>query len=239
MKSVFHPASERGFQDHGWLKSARSFSFADYHDPKKMHFGALRVVNDDWIAGGTGFGTHPHENMEIVTIMLSGALKHQDSIGNEYIIRAEEVQRMSAGTGIAHSEHNASETEPAILFQIWVYPKERGIAPSYEQIAFDPADRDGRFQILVSPDRREGSLGIHQNAFFSRAKIKAQSKLDYELKSPGNGIYCICVDGEVRVGDTNLGKRDALGLSETETLNFEAKSDSELLLIEVPMERKF
>jgi quercetin 2,3-dioxygenase len=237
MKTIFHPAESRGFQDHGWLKSAHSFSFADYYDPQKMHFGALRVVNDDWIAGGKGFPTHPHENMEIVTIVLNGALKHQDTLGTSSVIHAGEVQRMSAGTGIAHSEFNASPTEDVNLFQIWVFPKEKNIKPGYEQKAFQSSDRQGRFQFVVRPDGEAGAVKINTDAYFSLGEFPAGSKVPYPIQKSGNGAYIISIEGELNVAGQEMKTRDAVGISETSTIEIKSKSPSKVLVIEVPLLR--
>jgi redox-sensitive bicupin YhaK (pirin superfamily) len=233
MKSTFFPATERGFADHGWLRSYHSFSFADFHNPKLMRFGALRVVNDDWVAGGGGFPTHPHDNMEIVTIVQTGALKHKDTLGNQYTIGAGEVQRMSAGTGIAHSEFNASEKDDVNLFQIWVYPRSRGITPEYEQKRFDLENAQGRWQKLVSPQGEDGSLRIHQDAWFSQALI--EKPLNYDLHSAQSGLYLICAEGRVRAGAQELGPRDAIGVSDTGSLTINPLEKSKLIAIEIPM----
>ncbi len=231
MKEIFHAANSRGYADHGWLKSYHSFSFADYHDPAKIRFGALRVVNDDWIGGG--FGTHPHDNMEIVTIVLEGALQHKDTLGNEYQITAGDVQRMSAGTGIAHSEFNASKDQAVNLFQIWVFPKERNITPSYEQKRFDVSKSNNRFQFLVSPDGKDGSLKINQDSWFSQATI--DTAIEYPLHAPNSGVYLICASGKVKIGSRTLSPRDAIGISEVESISIQALEKSHLVGIEIPM----
>jgi redox-sensitive bicupin YhaK (pirin superfamily) len=201
-----------------------------------LQFGALRVINDDWIAPGMGFGTHPHRDMEIVTIPLFGALQHKDSTGGDGIIRKGEVQIMSAGTGIRHSEFNASQAEPCGLFQIWVMPDKLGISPRYEQKEFDRPQRQDRWQIIVSSDRREGSLWINQRAFLSLAEISKGSSLPYELKSPQNGVYFLLVSGNAIVGGERLESRDGLGITQTARIPIEATADgTEMLVIEVPV----
>lgn len=236
MKKVIHPASNRGYADHGWLKANHSFSFASYHDPSKVHFGLLRVLNDDTIAPGMGFGMHPHDNMEIVTIPLHGAVKHHDSMGNEGIINAGDVQIMSAGKGVTHSEFNASANEFLNLFQIWVFPKIKNIEPRYDQKTFPAINREGRFQLLVSPQKDNGSLWINQDAWFSMGKFAAGSTASYSLHTKGNGVYLMAVDGEIKVDGEVLNKRDALGVSDTDSLDIQIRKDADILIIEVPMQ---
>jgi hypothetical protein len=219
----------------GWLKSFHSFSFGQYHDPKKVHFGALRVVNDDSIAGGGGFGTHPHDNMEIVTIPLEGKLAHKDSTGNEGIIRKGDVQIMSAGTGIRHSEYNASSTEFAKLLQIWVFPKLQNIKPVYGQKTFDLKDRKNKWQTVVSPDASEQGLNINQDARFSLVDLDAGKSIDYKMKWRNSGLYLFVIEGGVKTSGQSLSYRDAIGVSETDELNIEAVTDTQLLAIEIPL----
>lgn len=239
MKTIFHKASERGHADHGWLNAHHSFSFAEYHDPNKVHFGLLRVLNDDIVAGGTGFGRHPHDNMEIVTIPLEGALKHQDSTGGEGIIRKGEVQIMSAGSGIFHSEVNASKTEPVNLFQVWVFPKERNIQPRYDQKMFEKEKRMNRLCTVVSPDKadaeKDGALWINQDAFFSLGAYENATEINYSMKRSGNGVYVMVVDGSAEINGQQLGKRDAIGVWESSEVPVKVAANTELLLIEVPM----
>lgn len=232
MKSVLHKANTRGHAKHGWLESFHTFSFANYYNPERMHFGALRVLNDDFIDKGEGFGTHPHKDMEIVTIPLSGALQHSDSTGRNEIIHHGEVQIMSAGTGIAHSEMNASQTEPVTLLQIWVLPNKLGVAPRYEQKVFSPEGRENKFQTVVSPDG-EG-LYIHQNAYFSLANIKKGETISYSIKGKETGVYFFVIDGAISLGETVLEKRDALGVYGAPS-KIEALQNTELLAIEVPL----
>ncbi len=233
----FHPAHSRGAADHGWLKAKHSFSFGQWYNPDRSNFGALRVLNDDWVAPGAGFGKHPHKNMEIITIPLTGALKHQDSTGGEGVIRPGEVQVMSAGTGVFHSEVNASSTEPVTLFQTWIVPKRTSVDPRYDQRAFAEADRYGLWQMLVSPiDRPEDDgLKIHQDAWISRAAVEAGTTLEYVLHAPLNGAYVLLVEGAATVEGQALGKRDAAGISGVEKFLVEAREASDVLVIEVPM----
>jgi redox-sensitive bicupin YhaK (pirin superfamily) len=236
MKKVIHKASDRGFANHGWLNAAHSFSFANYHNPEKIHFGRLRVLNDDVVAPSKGFGMHPHEDMEIITIPLSGALKHSDNMGNEGVITTGEVQVMSAGTGVLHSEFNASKTDPVNLFQIWIFTDEKGHEPRYDQKKFNPDGRQNKWQLLVSPDGKEGSLWIHQNAFISVIDFENEGATEYNLKSAGNGVYFMLIDGEAIIDETTFEKRDAVGVWEiTEPVQVSFSQKSKLLAVEVPM----
>lgn len=232
MKYVLHRADERGHADHGWLDTYHSFSFAGWHDPKKMHFGALRVLNDDHVAGGGGFGTHPHDNMEIVTIPTSGALEHEDSMGNSSVIRTGDVQVMSAGTGIRHSEFNHSADEAVRFFQIWVFPDERDLEPRYDQEQYDAGARG--LQCIVSPDGAQG-VSIHQNAWFHLGEVDAGTVLKHALHGAGQGLYVMVVEGSASVEGQSLAKRDAIGVWDTSDVAIEATEDCRLLLIEVPM----
>lgn len=236
MKKIIHKASERGFANHGWLEAAHSFSFANYHNPEKVHFGKLRVLNDDVVAPAKGFGMHPHEDMEIITIPLSGALKHSDNMGNEGVITTGEVQVMSAGSGVLHSEFNASKTEPVNLFQIWIFTDEKGHKPRYDQKKFNPDGRQNKWQLLVSPDGQDDSLWIHQNAFISVIDFDSEGSVEYNLKSAENGVYFMLIDGEATIDETTLKKRDAVGVWEvTEPVNISFGTKSKLLAVEVPM----
>lgn len=235
MRTILHKNETRGRADHGWLKSRHTFSFADYHEPARMGFGALRVINDDWIEGGAGFGMHPHRDMEIISVPLEGALRHRDSEGNQAVIRQGEVQIMSAGTGVAHSERNDSESDRVNLLQIWVLPKKLGIQPRYAQKSFAIDERRDRFQTIVSPDGRDGSVEINQDAFFSLADLSAGAELAYRRELGGNGLYLFVLKGSVEANGQRLGERDAAGFVEAETLALKAPIDAEILLIEVPM----
>jgi redox-sensitive bicupin YhaK (pirin superfamily) len=235
MKTILYPAKERGHVNLGWLDSFHSFSFGQYHDPKKVHFGALRVLNDDSIAGGGGFGTHPHDNMEIVTIPLEGKLAHKDSTGNEGIISKGDVQIMSAGTGIRHSEYNASATEKAKLLQIWVFPKLKNIKPGYGQKTFSLKDRKNNWQVVVSPDKAEQALNINQDSRFSLVDLEAGKFIGYQMKCKNAGLYLFVIEGAIKTADQALSERDALGISETDQVEIKAVSDTQLLAIEIPM----
>jgi quercetin 2,3-dioxygenase len=235
MKTILQRASERGSADHGWLKPNFYFSFAGYYNPEKVHFGLLRVLNDDFIEGGGKFHTHPHDNMEIVTIPLSGGVHHKDNTGGEGIIKAGDVQIMSAGSGVLHSEANASADDELNLFQIWVFPKEKNIKPRYDQRTFDVNDRTNNWQVVVSPREEDKALWINQDARFALTKLDAGKTLTYQNAFKGNGVYLVVVNGTVKVGDTVLNKRDALGVWETDSFSITASEDAELLAVEVPM----
>ncbi|MCX6336774.1 MAG: pirin family protein [Bacteroidetes bacterium] len=235
MKTVLHKASSRGHANHGWLNSYHSFSFGSYHQNDRMHFGALRVLNDDTVAAGMGFGKHPHDNMEIVSIPLSGNLQHQDSTGRNEIIRAHDVQIMSAGSGIAHSEMNASKTDEVKFLQIWVFPKLKNIEPRYEQKSFLPENRLNQILTVVAPDN-ENAVFINQDAWFSLGNFSKDLSIDYPIKKIGNGVYVFVLSGSVTVNGELLENRDGLGVSETAILTIVANTESELLLIDIPME---
>lgn len=235
MKTTIFRASDRGSADYGWLKPNYYFSFAQFHDPAKVHFGLLRVLNDDYIAGGGSFPTHPHDNMEIVTIPFSGALQHKDSTGGQGIIRAGDIQIMSAGSGVRHSEANASATEPVTLFQVWVFPKERNISPRYDQQNFNVAERLNNWQVVVSPLESDHALWINQDARFSLTKLESGKSMFYTNAFKGNGVFLVVISGSVKISNTELGKRDALGISGSDEFELLALEDSELLAIEVPM----
>jgi len=234
MKKVIHRAEERGHANHGWLDTHHSFSFASWYNPERMNFGRLRVLNDDHVAAGRGFGRHPHDNMEIVSIPLSGALEHQDSMGNRGVIKANDVQIMSAGTGIQHAEYNHSREEPVKFLQIWVFPKEQDIKPRYDQRTYKPEDRENTLQTVVSPSHEE-SLWINQDAFFSLGKFQAGRTTDYSIQHEGNGAYLFVLEGEVEVDGETLKRRDAIGISDASDFSIQAKTDAEYLLIDVPM----
>ncbi|MDB5135109.1 MAG: hypothetical protein JWP37_1712 [Mucilaginibacter sp.] len=235
MKKVFHPANERGHNDIGWLKANFSFSFGPYYNPEKVHFGVLRVLNDDIIGAGKGFGSHPHDNMEIITIPLFGALEHQDSMGNIGVVKAGEVQVMSAGTGIQHSEYNHSKTEAANTLQIWLFPKEMNIEPRYDQKSFINNLEINKFTTLVSPFESEDTLWINQDAIFSIGDFDAGQQINYEIKIPGNGAYIFLIEGQITIDGTDLNKRDALGVDDIGSITIETKSHSRILIMEVPM----
>ena len=236
MDKILYQANSRGFANHGWLKSAHSFSFADYYNPERMGFGLLRVLNDDFVAPGMGFDTHPHKDMEIISIPLKGSLHHKDSQGHEQIIKHGEVQLMSAGTGVLHSEYNASTTEEVNFLQIWIIPEKKGTPPRYDQQKFHKIERSGKFQTIVSPlSSNEEGIKINQQTYFSLIDLKECEKVTYEKKKINNGIYLFLIEGQVEIDSTLLDQRDALGLMNTDILNIESKSDSNLLMIEVPL----
>ena len=235
MKTVFHAADSRGFADHGWLKSHHTFSFAHYHDPERMGFGALRVINDDHVAGGRGFGEHPHQDMEIISIPLEGDLAHGDSMGNRGIIKHGEIQVMSAGTGIIHSEMNTNVDRPVKFLQIWVIPNQRRVTPRYQQLDISSIAAENDFQQILSPNPDDEGVWIHQNAWFHLLKLQVGKKQTYHLKQSGNGVYIFVIKGSVRVAGHELQDRDGLGVSETDQVMFEATADAEILLMEVPM----
>jgi hypothetical protein len=235
MKTDIQRSAERGSADYGWLKPNYYFSFSQYYNPHRMHFGLLRVLNDDFVAGGGGFPPHPHDNMEIVTIPLTGALQHKDSTGGQGIIRSGDIQIMSAGTGVQHSEFNASATEPVTLFQIWLFPKQKDIKPRYDQRTFDIEERKDKWQIVVSPREEDKALWINQDARFALTNMSKGKSLSYTNAFPGNGMYLVVINGEVEVSGHRLQQRDAMGISETDTFTITAKENTELLVIEVPM----
>ncbi len=236
MEKNVHQAKSRGRTELGWLHSFHSFSFGDYYDPERIHFGKLRVLNDDAVEPGRGFSRHPHNNMEIVSLPLEGALKHQDSTGTLQVIRKGEVQIMSAGTGVFHSEYNNSDTEMVHFLQIWVLPKEKDIPPRYGQESFDADGRHNRFQTVVSPDGREGSLRINQDAFFSLSSIDSGISCVYTLKAPGNGLYLFLIGGRIEISGETLEKRDAIGLTGISEVAIQSLDRSEMVCIEVPVE---
>ncbi len=236
MKTVLHKAEDRGFQNHGWLVANHSFSFANYYDPDKVHFGTLRVLNDDFVAPGMGFGMHPHSNMEIVTIPLSGELHHKDSMGNFGAIKKGEIQVMSAGTGVQHSEFNGSEENPVTLFQIWVIPNKMNVEPRYDQIKISDHAVENEFQQIISPNAEDAGSWIHQDSWFHLGHFSQAMEKTYEVKKSGNGVYVFVVHGSLTIGDTLLNQRDALGVWDTEKFEMQISADSEVLLIEVPMD---
>ncbi len=235
MKLTVHRSGCRGHADHGWLKTWHSFSFASYYNPDRMHFGALRVLNDDIIEAGMGFGTHPHDNMEIITIVLDGELEHRDSMGNGSVIRPGEVQVMSAGTGIKHSEFNHSEANEAKLLQIWVFPDKKNVEPRYGQAKFEEDEMNGKWRTVVSPDGQDESLWIHQQAWFSLGDFRPGSTVGYQLKKADNLIYLFVISGEVEVGAEKLNQRDALGIEQIySTIDLKINQQSKILVMEVP-----
>ena len=239
MKTIIHKASERGFANHGWLQANHSFSFASYNNPQKVNFGALRVLNDDVIAPKMGFGTHPHDNMEIITLPLKGVLKHRDNLGDEWIpVLPNEVQVMSAGSGVQHSEINGSSEEHLSLFQIWIFPNKQNVNPRYDQKKFDENERKNKLQILVKSidEVHEGSLKIHQDAIISRIDLDKNSNFEYILKSKNHGVYAMTIYGNIVIDNQVLKSRDAMEISEINTFTLKAMDDSSVLFIEVPLD---
>jgi len=230
-----HKADSRGLADHGWLVSRHTFSFADYHNPERMQFGLLRVINDDIVNPSMGFGTHPHENMEIISIPLAGSLRHQDSMGNKHIITTGEVQIMSAGSGLTHSEYNNSGQDDVNFLQIWIFPKEKNITPRYGQKRFEKSDRQNRFQTLISPNKDSGALWINQEAWLSIAAADAGTSITYHKQRTETGLYFFIIDGQVKIDGIELIRRDGLGLTDGKEVKITAFSQTELLCIEVPM----
>lgn len=235
MKTVLHKAETRGHANHGWLNSYHTFSFAGYHNPERIHFGALRVLNDDTVAGGMGFGRHPHDNMEIVSIPLSGDLEHQDSMGNRGVIRQGDIQVMSAGSGIQHSEMNHSETDLVRFLQIWMFPNKKNVTPRYGQITLDPSGSENKWQQILSPNSDDEGVWVHQDAWFHMSRIRAGNSLQYEVKKNGNGLYYFVIEGNVAVDGQALSRRDGLGVWEVTSSKVTASSDAKVLLMEVPM----
>ncbi|HLF46243.1 MAG TPA: pirin family protein [Chitinophagaceae bacterium] len=236
MKSVLHKAFTRGHADHGWLESYHTFSFAGYHHPERIHFGALRVLNDDTVAGGMGFGTHPHENMEIISIPTSGDLEHRDSMGNVQVISEGDVQVMSAGTGIQHGEKNKNADKPVKFFQIWIIPDKKNVTPRYDQKNFTAADKKNKFLTVVSPmGSDDGGVQIHQNAWFSLGNLDKDFSSTYKLRNAENGVYAFVIEGSVNINGESLNRRDGLAITETNELEIIANNESTLLLMEVPL----
>ncbi|MBE2188523.1 MAG: pirin family protein [Desulfobulbaceae bacterium] len=235
MEKIIHRAEDRGFANHGWLEAAHSFSFASYHDPSKVRFGLLRVLNDDIVHPGKGFGTHPHDNMEIITIPMKGALAHKDSMGNASVIRENEVQVMSAGSGIMHSEYNHSDEDKINLLQIWIFPNQRDVEPRYQQKVFSPDERINKFQEIVSPNPDGTGVWIYQNAWLNLVTLTHNNELTYKMNDNANGLYIFNIEGKTLVADETLNRRDAIALTNLEEIKLNSDGGSELLLLEVPM----
>lgn len=235
MKKILHPQNERGIGEFGWLHTRYSFSFNRWYNPEKMGFGLLRVLNDDTIEAGEGFGTHPHDNMEIVTIILEGELEHKDSMGNGSVIRKGEIQAMSAGTGITHSEFNHSSEKSCSLFQLWIFPKEENISPRYDQMSLPLKEQLGKIIMVASGDKNSNTVYIHQDAAISIGNLTAGGNLEYKVKWTGNGVFIFVIEGSIEAADETLHSRDAVGIYETDSILINAPKDSSFLLIEVPM----
>ncbi len=241
MKTIIHLSKDRGHANHGWLNAHHSFSFANWYDPQKIQFGMLRVLNDDIVSAGKGFGSHPHNDMEIITIILNGALQHRDNMGNGSVIYPGDVQVMSAGTGVIHSEFNPSSSEDVSLFQLWILPKENGIKPSYDQKTFDPDQRKNKVQLLASGFKKDDELYIHQDAAISLATIEKGHEINYTVNKNGNGVYIMVVEGSVIINGENLMRRDAIGIIDAQSILIKSNGDpdtikNEILIIEIPME---
>ncbi|MCG9879183.1 MAG: pirin family protein [Bacteroidia bacterium] len=234
-QTIFHKADTRGKANHGWLQSYHTFSFAHYHNPERMHFGVLRVLNDDTVAPGMGFGTHPHDNMEIISIPLEGDLEHKDSMGNVSVIRKGDIQIMSAGSGITHSEYNKNKDLPVKFLQIWVFPNKRNVTPRYDQITLNKEDRKNKFQQIISPNEADEGVWIHQNAWFHLGDLALGSAHNYQIKAEGNGLYIFVLSGQVKANGMDLNTRDGLGIWDCKSIEFTATTDCELLLMDVPM----
>ena len=235
MKKIFHASSTRGEANHGWLHAKHSFSFANYFDPKRIQFGALRVLNDDIIAPGMGFGSHPHDNMEIVTIPLEGALEHKDSMDNIGVIEADEIQVMSAGTGIFHSEYNKNKDKEVKVLQLWVLPKEKNVTPRYDQKSIKELKKTNTLYPIVTPDPNGPAMWIHQDAWFHMGDFNESTKIEYKINKDGNGVYAFLIEGSAEIAGEAIKKRDALGIWQTDNFNLKMASNSRILLIEVPV----
>lgn len=236
-KYEFYAAASRGYAAHGWLKSHHTFSFARYYNPERMHFGVLRVLNDDFIEGGEGFGSHPHDNMEIITIPLEGDLAHKDSMGNASVIRQGDIQVMSAGTGVTHSEFNHNPDKAVKLLQIWLFPNQLNVTPRYAQKAIEVQKSVNQFAEILSPVQNDDQIWIHQDAWFSWGQFDAQVEGQYQVKKSGNGVFAFVVEGELEIDGQILKRRDALGIWDTQSFNFKSLSaDTKVLLMDIPME---
>lgn len=236
MKTVYHKADSRGHADHGWLNSYHTFSFANYQNRERSNFGVLRVLNDDTVSQGMGFGTHPHKNMEIISIPLEGNLEHKDSMGTTAVIRKGEIQVMSAGTGVMHSEYNQNKNEAVKFLQIWVFPREENVEPRYDQKSITEGQKTNGFQQILSPDKNDEGVWIHQDAWFNLANFTQGNGKNYTVHKKGNGVYAFVLKGSAKVGDRILNEKDGLGIWDTQSFNIEAVEDTEILLMEVPMD---
>lgn len=233
--TILHKAESRGHANHGWLDSYHSFSFANYYNPERMHFGVLRVLNDDRVEAGMGFGTHPHDNMEIISIPLEGDLEHKDSMGTTAVIKNGDVQVMSAGTGITHSEYNKNNDKPVKFLQIWVFPNKKNVKPRYDQITLKESERHNKLQQIISPDPNDEGAWIHQNAWFHLGKFDKGVSTEYTVKAKENGVYVFILNGDVTINNNKLGKRDGIGIWNTDKLEIKADNNAEFLIMDVPM----
>ncbi len=233
---ILHKADTRGNADHGWLKSKHTFSFANYYNPDRMHFGVLRVLNDDSVEGGMGFGTHPHDNMEIISIPLEGDLQHKDSMNNVAVIKSGDIQVMSAGTGIYHSEYNKNQDKLVKFLQIWVFPNKKNVTPRYDQITLNLADRHNNLQQILSPNQDDAGVWIHQDAWFSLGKFDKDFSIKYQTKRKENGVYIFVLKGDLTINNTTVNTRDGIGITNTENIDIKAiTQDAEILVMDVPM----
>lgn len=235
MKTVFHKATSRGHANHGWLDSHHSFSFANYHNPERMNFGVLRVLNDDVVAAGRGFGTHPHSNMEIISIPLEGDLQHMDDMGNATVIKQGDVQVMSAGTGVSHSEFNKNPDQQVKFLQIWLFPNAKDVTPRYDQISIKDLEVKNEFYQILSPNKDDQGVWIHQDAWFHLGDFEPATTVDYQLKKEGNGAYIFVLEGSITVNDQTLEKRDAYGIWDAQNFSVRANTEAKILLMDVPM----
>lgn len=235
MKTTLHKADTRGHANHGWLNSYHTFSFANYYDPERQNFGVLRVLNDDEVSAGMGFGKHGHSNMEIISIPLEGDLEHEDSMGNKTVIRSGDIQVMSAGTGVQHSEKNKNSDSKVKFLQIWVIPNKANVEPRYDQITLDTLDLRNKFHQVLSPDKEDDGVWAHQNAWFHMGDFDKEITTQYQLKDPSNGLYVFVLEGECKVGHIELTRRDGLGIERTESVDFHIEPRTKLLLMEVPI----
>ena len=236
MKTVVHTSETRGHANHDWLNSHHTFSFANYYNPERVHFGTLRVLNDDWIAGGEGFGKHPHDNMEIITIPYSGDVEHKDSMGNHGIISTGEIQVMSAGTGIFHSEFNPNKDKATELLQIWVFPNKKNVTPRYDQISITDIAKPNEFYQILSPNPDDQGVWIHQNAWFHMGELSEGWNGKYELKDSKNGVYFFVIEGRATIAGQVLNRRDGIGVSEVNEIEIAATINTKLLIMEIPMQ---
>jgi len=235
MKTVFHKANTRGHTDHGWLNSYHTFSFANYYNPERMHFGVLRVLNDDTVAPGRGFGTHPHDNMEIISIPVEGDLEHKDSMGNVALIKEGDIQVMSAGTGITHSEYNKNSDREVKFLQIWVFPTKKGVEPRYDQISLKDIRKENEFYLILSPKMEDQGVWIHQDAWFHLGEFTRDVSTTYRFKRESNGVYAFVLEGEVEIEGQQLAPRDGFGIWDTNEIQVLAQAGSRVLFMEVPV----
>lgn len=235
MNTVYHKANTRGSANHGWLRANHSFSFANFYNPERMNFGVLRVLNDDVIAPSKGFGTHPHDNMEIISIPLEGALEHKDSLGNGAVVQNGDVQVMSAGTGIRHSEYNANSDQDMKLLQIWLFPNKKNVQPRYDQISIKDVERKNEFYQVLSPSANDQGVWIHQDAWFHLGEFDKKVCTNYKINKSGNGVYVFVIEGTAEIAGQALDKRDGFGIWNVSDFEIIADKNSRILLMEVPM----